>query len=161
MEGTLPERDIFIAEADLSEAPELLDVQKRAFLLEAECYDAYSMPPLTETVQEVREAFAESTILKAEMEGRIVGVVRATSKDGTCLIGRLAVEPDLQDRGIGTALLAEAESRCGDAPRLELFVGSRSHKNIHIYEKMGYRTYKARDIRDDIKLLYMKKLRPR
>jgi hypothetical protein len=58
------------------------------------------------------------------------------------------------------AFLLEAESRCGDAPRVELFVGSKSYKNIHIYEKMGYRTYRSEDIRDDVKLLYMEKRRP-
>ena len=148
-----------IAEARIEEAAVLLGVQKRAFLQEAERYDAYSMPPLTETVDDVREAFGSSTFLKAEIDGRVVGVVRATREDDTCLIGRLAVDPDLQNRGIGTALLREVESRCGDAPRLELFVGSKSHKNIHIYEKMGYRTFRSEDIRDDVKLLHMDKPR--
>jgi len=157
MERIETEKGITIQEAAPDEAAELLEVQKRAFMLEAERYNAYSMPPLTETVQDVREAFGASTFLKAEVGGRIVGVVRSTRQDGTCLIGRLAVEPGEQDKGIGTALLKEAESRCGDAERLELFVGSRSHKNIHIYEKMGYRTYKSKEVRDDIKLLYMEK----
>lgn len=159
MEQTDREQSISINEADIGEAADLLGVQKRAFLLEAERYNAYSIPPLTETVDEVREAFGTSTFLKAELDGRIVGVVRATRQDGSCLIGRLAVEPDLHDKGIGTALLKEAESRCGDAPRVELFVGSKSYKNIHIYEKMGYRTYRSEDIRDDVKLLYMEKRR--
>ena len=137
----------------------LLAVQKLAFLQEAARYDAYSMPPLTETVDDVREAFEKSTFLKAVAGKRVVGVVRATPEGGTCVIGRLAVHPDFQDEGIGTALLREAEARCGDASRLELFVGSRSDKNINIYQKQGYRTFKAKDIRDDVRLLYMEKLR--
>jgi len=160
MAEAVAEPKISIAGAGPDEADVLLAVQKRAFMLEAERYDAYSMPPLTETVEEVRDAFGASTFLKAVLDGRIVGVVRATRQGGSCLIGRLAVEPDLQDSGIRTALLMEAESRCGDAERLELFVGSRSYKNIHIYEKMGYRTYRSEDVRDDVKLLYMEKLKP-
>ena len=160
MEKTEAEKDITIEEADPAEAAELLEVQKRAFMIEAERYGAYSMPPLTETVQELREAFGASTFLKAETGGRIVGVVRSTRRDDTCLIGRLAVEPEEQDRGIGTALLKAAESRCGDAERLELFVGSKSYRNIHIYEKMGYQTYRSENVRDDINLLYMEKRRP-
>ena len=53
--------------------------------------------------------------------------------------------------------MEEIESRCPDACRLELFVGSKSDKNIRLYEKLGYRTFKSEPVGEDVELLYMEK----
>lgn len=148
---------VAIQEARQTDAGEILAVQKSAFTEEMKAYGFYDIPPLTETVDDVREAMRAGVMLKAVLEGRIVGAVRASSQDGSCLVGRLAVTPDLWNKGIGRSLMEEIESRCPDACRLELFVGSKSDKNIRLYEKLGYRTFKSEPVGEDVELLYMEK----
>src|SRR3712207_1939388 len=49
-------------------------------------------------------------MLLAELEGRPVGAVRFTKREGELYIGRLAVMPPVQRRGIGRTLVAAAEA---------------------------------------------------
>jgi len=100
-------------------------------------YNNYDIPPLRQTIDEIKEQFKSHIFLKAVSEGKIIGTVRAYEKDGTCYVGRLAVHPDMQNQGVGTALMREIE-KLYSPKRYELFVGSKSDKNIHLYQKLGY-----------------------
>ncbi|RPI52258.1 MAG: GNAT family N-acetyltransferase [Chloroflexi bacterium] len=100
------------------------------------------------------------------VEERIVGSVRATVRDDTCFIGRLIVHPEVQDQGIGTRLLAEIEAcfPLRSAPgcyagvrRYELFTGHRSQKNLHLYDKLGYRPLRTQRLNDRLTLVYLEK----
>lgn len=89
------------------------------------------------------------------MDGKIIGTIRAHQKDVTCYVGRLAVHPDMQNQGIGTALMKEIE-RYFNLERFELFVGSKSGKNIHLYQKCGYNVFKTNKYEcGDIEIFYM------
>ena len=96
-------------------------------------------------------------ILIAEIDGVIVGSVRAEAKKGTCFIGRLIVSPDFQNRGIGTRLLTEVEKKFKDLIRYELFTGAESKKNLYLYQKAGYRIFKSEKISDKVDIVYLEK----
>jgi GNAT superfamily N-acetyltransferase len=131
-----------ILQATIADAEEILTLQKLAYQSEAERYSNYNIPPLTQTLDEIKDQFRNHIFLKAVSEGRTIGTVRAYEENGTCYIGRLAVHPDSQNRGIGTALMKAIE--CYFKPqRFELFVGSRSDKNIYLYKKLGYAVCKT------------------
>ncbi len=146
-----------IEEADTTDAAAILEVQKLAYRSEAELYDFFDMPPLTETIEQLEEDFASHQILKALEDERIVGSVRSRRFDGECYVGRLSVHPDYQNRGIGRALLEEVERRQSDAKRFTLFTGSKSLKNIGLYKRLGYRTERREPVAEGVNLLYMAK----
>lgn len=75
--------------------------------------------------------------MKAEYKNDIVGSVRARETDGVCLIGRLIVAPEFQNKGIGRKLINVIENEFTAAQYL-LFTGYKSIKNINLYESMGY-----------------------
>ncbi|MBA3037413.1 MAG: GNAT family N-acetyltransferase [Desulfobacterium sp.] len=76
----------------------------------------------------------------------------------TCYVGKLAVLPDMQNQGIGAALMKEIEKHF-TPKRFELFVGSKSNNNIHLYQKLGYNIYKTGSYEcDHIEILYMEKI---
>ncbi len=146
-----------ITQAILSDADDILLLQKLAFRMEAERYNDYDIPPLRQTIGELKAQFSTHVILKATLDGEIVGTVRAYEKDGTCYIGRLAVMPELQNRGIGTALMIEIEKRFSPT-RFELFVGAKSENNIHLYAKLGYTTFnKGGECCGSVETLFMEK----
>jgi ribosomal protein S18 acetylase RimI-like enzyme len=80
----------------------------------------------------LEEDFKKDLFLRAVMDGRSIGSVRANVKEGTCYIGRLIVHPDFQKRGIGTRLMSEMEKVFNSCKRFELFTGDKSERNLHL-----------------------------
>jgi GNAT superfamily N-acetyltransferase len=146
-----------ILQATVADAVEILNLQKLAYQSEAELYNNFDIPPLKQTVEEIKDQFNNHVFLKAVSEGIIIGTVRAYEENGTCYIGRLAVHPDNQNRGIGTAFMKTIEDYY-KPQRFELFVGSKSDKNIYLYKKLGYTIYKTEKYGcGEIEVFYMEK----
>lgn len=147
-----------ISRATIADAEEILALQKLAYQSEAARYNDYSISPLNQTLEEIIRQFKDHVFLKAAVEGKIIGTVRAFEESATCYIGRLAVHPAMQNRGTGTALMIEIE-KYYKPKRFELFVGSKSVNNIHLYRKLGYLTFKtAKYGSGDIEIFYMEKI---
>jgi len=99
-----------IKRARVEDAEAILNLQKLAYLSEAEIYNNKSIPPHTQTFEEITTEFDTQIFLKATLEGKIVGSVRAYMAEGVCHIGRLVVHPDVQNKGVGTRLMNEIET---------------------------------------------------
>lgn len=127
-----------INRASQTDAEQILALQRLAYESEARAYGDWSLPPLTQTIDELHEEFEDSLVLKATVGGQLVGSVRGRLAEGVCTIGRLMVHPDFQGRGIGSALLQAIETGFPDAVKYELFTGSRSDATIRLYEAHGY-----------------------
>ena len=150
--------NVILERAASDDAAEILALQKLAYQSEAAIYDDYTIPPLTQMLEEIVEDLKRQTFLKATMEGRIVGSVRAYMQEGTCFVGRLVVDPKFQNQGIGTRLLREMEAVFGQTERFELFTGHRSERNLYLYQKLGYRPYRNSKATDALTIVYLEKL---
>lgn len=144
--------------AGLPDADEILELQKTAYLSEAEIYDDYSIPPLVQTGSEIAADMQAQTYLKMERGGRIIGSVRGHMIGDTCHIGRLIVHPEFQNQGLGSALMEAIEARFADATRYELFTGDRSAKNLHLYQRSGYRIFDRKALTGKVCLVYLEKV---
>jgi ribosomal protein S18 acetylase RimI-like enzyme len=152
------DRIMKILRADVTDAEKILELQKWAYQSEAERYNDYTIGPLKQTLPDIMEQFKTHIFLKAVFENKIVGTVRAYEENETCYIGRLAVAPEMQNQGIGTALMNEIE-RFYSPRRYELFVGTKSDKNIHLYKKLGYHIYKKNNYGcGKIEIFFMEKV---
>jgi ribosomal protein S18 acetylase RimI-like enzyme len=149
--------DVQILRAGLEDLPILLEVQRLAYQQQALLCNDFTIPPLTETLIEAREACSKLILLKAvDEKGVMIGSVRGRPEGGTCYIGRLFVHPDCQGQGLGTRLLLEIEAAC-PFPRYELFTSHLSVDNIRLYERLGYVRFKETDDPAGYKLIYMEK----
>lgn len=147
-----------VLQATIPDSEEILGLQKLAYRIEAERYNDYNIPPLMQTLEEIKEQFKDHLFLKAVSENMIIGTVRAHEQNGTCYIGRLAVYPEMQNRGIGTVLMQEIEKYYKPV-RFELFAGSKSENNIHLYKKLGYSIFKTDKYEcGNIEIIYMEKI---
>ncbi|MGD2147458.1 MAG: GNAT family N-acetyltransferase [Anaerolineae bacterium] len=146
-----------IAEAEIEDAREILVLQRLAYMSEARIYNDFTIPPLTQTPEEIEAEFGQQLFLKATVDDRIVGSVRARLEGDSCLVGRLIVSPAYQDQGIGSTLMGEIESRFGRVRRFELFTGHRSRRNLYLYRKLGYEPFRTVPVTDDLKLVYLEK----
>jgi len=149
---------MIINKAKVSDAKEILSLQKRAYQSEAELYNDFSIPPLVQTLEEVKEEFKNQVFLKVVENSKLIGSVRALQINrDTCYIGRLIVHPDFQNHGIGTKLMKEIEDIFKECPRFELITGHKSYKNIRLYEKCGYNIFKTEKLTENLNLIYLEK----
>jgi tryptophan synthase alpha chain len=154
---------VIIKCANLNDAEATLDLQKRAYVSEAKIYNDYTIPPLTQGLDQIKNEIREQNFLKALEDSnntlKIVGSVRAYAKDNTAFIGRLMVEPKLQNRGIGTLLMKAIEQQFTppEVTRYELFTGYKSIRNLYLYQKLGYREFKRIPVNETVTMVFMEK----
>lgn len=141
------------------DAAEILALQKLAYQSEAAIWNDYTIPPLTQTLENLQAQFADHIILKAVDNGEIIGSVRGKQENGTCYIGRVIVHPDRQNRGIGTQLMAAIEAAFPAARRFELFTGQKSERNLYLYQKLGYCVFKEEPLNECVIIVYLEKHR--
>ena len=93
-----------ILPAEPGDLEAILALQKRAFHSEAVFYDDFDMPPMTQTLEQIREEASRRTVLKLVEGATILGSARGHYNPETRsgYIGRLVVEPGRQGQGLGT-----------------------------------------------------------
>ena len=144
--------------ANIEDSEKILGLQKLAYQSEAEIYQDYSIPPLMQTIEEIKREFGVQTFLKASDEkDDIIGSVRAYSDNDSCFIGRVIVHPEWQGKGIETKLMNSIEEHFSDAQRYELFTGTKSVGNIRFYKRLGYKPFKEQAVNEFLSLIYLEK----
>ena len=146
-----------IERATVLDAEEILALQKLSYRSEAEIYNDFNIPPLVQTLENILKDLEDQFFLKAMIGERIIGSVRAYAQGTTCYIGRLIVQPDFQNRGIGKKLMYEIEKIFNHCKRFELFTGDKSERNLYLYQKLGYQIYKKAKITDLTAIVYLEK----
>ncbi len=141
------------------DAEEILALIKRAFAAVAEQYGEPNLPPLAETAEAFRARFPDHVVLKALSDGCLVGTVLGTIDGDTCFVGRLAVEPTMQGRGIGRALAIAIEERFPAARCFELFTGHASAETLGLYTSLGYEELRRTRASDRLTMVYLGKTR--
>ncbi|MFX1396735.1 MAG: GNAT family N-acetyltransferase [Promethearchaeota archaeon] len=147
--------EIRLAEED--DLEEILYLQKTAYQSQAEIHNDYNIAPLHQTIEEIKQEFLKTIVLKAIKNNKIIGSVRAFQDKGTCYIGRLMVHPEYQNQGIGTLLMEKIENYFSYIDRFELFTGYKSKKNLYLYQKLGYTIFKSEKVSENLKHLFLEK----
>lgn len=131
-----------VVEVSRCDLHRVLVVQREAFadVASALSIPPDSMPPLTEAVFDLESLFDAGVRFFAAMspEGDYVGVVRAALQGDDVEVGRLAVSPMWQRRGIATALMNVVEDSFPEARRFILFTGARATAALELYASLGY-----------------------
>ena len=138
----------------------ILALQKLAFTGEAVRYNDFSISPMVETIDGLTKEFSDPRkaviILKMVQDRHIIASVRAYENDGTCHIGRMAVHPDYQHKGLGTRMMKAIES-CYAGARFELFTGAQSKENILFYQSLGYHINDMQNDAENVMLIGLEK----
>ncbi len=126
--------------ASPEDAEEILNLQKRAFYGQAKIYGLFDIPPLLQTLPELLGDFKEYEIyMLLDESGKIIGSIRAKTHGSSCYLGRLIVDPTLQNQGLASDIMRTVESRYPAVEKFELFTGHKSARNLHLYtQKLGY-----------------------
>lgn len=148
---------MIIVKAGQDDLQEILDLQYLAYQSEAKLFNDPDIPPLRQTLADLKNEYQKGVILKVlDDNNLIIGSVRGYCDNGTVYIGKLMVHPKNQRQGIGTSLLLEMEKEYPNK-RYELYTSSRSVKNIALYESLGYKIFKEEQITEELKFIYLEK----
>jgi ech hydrogenase subunit C len=128
-----------VVRATQEDAEEILRVQRIAFRSEAELHNDFSITPLKQTLEDIQQDLKDKIVLKAVIDGQLVGSVRAHQKGDEVHIQRLFVNPSFQNQGIATLLMEEIEKLFPGAKKFECHTGPKSRRNIFLYNKLGYK----------------------
>ena len=149
---------MIIQPARQQDLPEILALQKTAFAAEAQLVNDWNIPPLTQTLDELADDWRKGIMLKAVNEGGpIIGTVRGHMAPDGFYIGRLAVQPQWQGRGCGSALL-EAMIARAEPNRLVLFTSTKSERNLRLYERFGFKPFKKSTTATGVPLVWLEKV---
>src|SRR4051812_18727038 len=121
-----------LTEAD---AGELLTLQRAAYVTEAQAHSDPFLPPLTESLDAVRAALRDPAkiVIGRREDGRLIATGRLSVNGDSAEVGRLAVAPDRQGQGLGSALLRALEREVPAHVReLRLFTGEHSASNLRL-----------------------------
>jgi ech hydrogenase subunit C len=152
-------KEAFTVEAAVVEdSAEILALQKLAYTNEAELYNDFSLSPLRQTLDELREDFGTMVFLKAVMNNKIIGSVRAFSVGDTCYIWRLVIHPLYEGLGIGKRLMDEIENRF-PCRRFEVFTGAKTKRKIFFFQKTGYKIFASEKVSEKRDRVYLEKIR--
>ena len=135
-----------IVQAEETDLEAILVLQRLAYQGEARLLNDFSIPPLMQTLEEMKEEFRSGIFLKAvDEKGKIVGSVRGTLRGDTLLIGKLMVHPEYQGNGLGSCLLQE------------LFTCNKSLRNLCLYERNGYTRCAEKAVSPTLTLIFLEK----
>ncbi|RZS92296.1 GNAT family N-acetyltransferase [Aquimarina brevivitae] len=146
-----------ISFAKFEDLPEILSLQKECYIEEAELYEDFNIPPLTQTLEELQTDYSKEKIIKIESEGKIIGSVRGQLLQHSCQIGRLIVDKKFRNKGLGKQLMNAIESEFITAKRFELFTGHKSERNLYLYKKLGYKIFDKKKVNDKLTFIFLEK----
>lgn len=149
--------DIRYCPAEPEDSVEILSLQKTAYRSEAELYNDFSLGPLTQTLEELREDFSTMVFFKAVMDGQIIGSVRGFVVGDRCFVWRLIVHPLYQGLGIQKNLLRAIEDRFSACRKFEVFTGNKSVRYIKFYQRQGYRIIASEKVSEKRDRVYLEK----
>jgi len=144
--------------AGVDDAEAILDLQKLAYQSEAELYGDFAIPPLLQTLAEMRQDVRTQTVVKGLRDGEIVASARAFETNGTAYVGRVIVHPRLQGQGIGRLVMSAIEAQFPRVRRFELFTGHASIRNLRFYRGLGYVDFKTSVVTAALSFVYLEKM---
>ncbi len=114
----------------------MLEVQRQAYAIEAGLIGSGDIPPLHETLDELRSC--GETFLGALVDGRLVGAVSWRLVGDTLDIHRLVVDPTHFRRGVGVTLVRAALAAEPRVTRAIVQTGADNEPALALYRQEGF-----------------------
>lgn len=152
--------DLTIRRTELSEAEEILSVQREAFKDDLEKYKDFRTNPANEPINRLIFKIEKNTHYTIFLENKIIGgaEIRVENEVG-CYINRIFLLPEYQNRGFGTRIMNFFENEYPKVRKWTLCTPFKNTRNAHFYEKLGYKKVGEHKVSDCLSLVdYLKEI---
>lgn len=119
-------------------AEQIWHLQHAAYRVEAELIGTANLPPLQQTVDDIRR-LPETFYGILEEECELMAAISVEVEGKTVTICRVMVHPSRFRRGYARRLIAFAEAAHGDADGFRVSAAVNNTPAVRLYESMGYR----------------------
>ena len=136
--------------ADPATAEAVLELQRRAYRIEAELIGSDGIPPLRETIEELQSC--GETFLGALLGGEVAGAISWRFRENTIDIHRLVVDPDRFRRGVATALVRAALAAEPNAKQAIVQTGAENGPATALYRREGFEHIDEIDVGDGLRV---------
>ena len=119
-------------------AAAVLELQRRAYGIEAELIGSDEIPQLSETLEELQASGETFLGACAYLEGTLVGAISWRVDAGVLDLHRLVVDPNRFRAGIGAALVRAALAAEPEADRAVVQTGSSNEPAKQLYRREGF-----------------------
>lgn len=113
----------------------VLELQKRSYAVEAGIIGSWELPPLFETLEELRGCGED--FHGYSLEGTLAGAVSTKVRGSVLDIHRLVVSPEYFRRGIGSGMLRHVEG-FGDWEKITVSTGAKNEPAKRLYISGGF-----------------------
>lgn len=127
-----------LKQADFSDLPEILALQKAAFYRVGLQHRNFRIRPLRTTLEEIEKSFNKYVYLKLTENENILASGRAYMDGDICQIENIITSPYHQRRGLGSKIVLGLENLFSQCSSYQLFTGKETPGNREFYEKLGY-----------------------
>lgn len=124
---------------------ELYNLQRAAYLIEAEIIGSMNLPPLRETFDQFQSC-QETFFGWFEENGELAGAVSVTVTGNVLTICRLVVHPTYLRKGIGSKLLAFINTRYSSLKQMDVATGRDNAPATNLYLKNGFEVVKDHEV---------------
>ncbi len=143
---------------------DILKVVKKSFIEYAKAIiKEDKVEALKETREDILKDLKKKHVYICKVDGDTVGTVRfEILPEGIAYLSRLAVDPDIQNLGIGGLLLEKVRRECIDMDlnAILLFTASKMRSSVAFYLKNGYYIHNITKNRSYIRALLVNELKP-
>lgn len=122
--------------SDLEILKTSLKIQREAYEIEAQFIGSRNIPPLQETMNQLKEA-TEMFLGYFDNEN-LLGFIALEDEEQDLRISRLVVHPKYFSKGIGTQLVQHALKHLRNGRRVIVSTGDRNTPAKRLYEKLGF-----------------------
>jgi ribosomal protein S18 acetylase RimI-like enzyme len=144
--------------ADPAAALRVLALQRLSYSLEADLLGRDDMPPLQESVEDLRAC--GETFLGRFAADTLCGAIAYRVIDGTLDLHRVMVHPHFLRRGIASSLIAFVEAQEARARRTLVATGSGNTPARRLYARLGFRETGEREVAPGLWIVAFEKPRP-
>ncbi|WP_201379417.1 N-acetyltransferase [Ktedonobacter sp. SOSP1-52] len=128
----------------MTQAQELLEMQRAAYLIEAELIGSFAIPALQEDLETLQNS--DEIFYGYWIDDRLAGAISYKKEGGLLDIYRLVVHPSYFRRGIGKALVSFVEGVEEGRERIIVSTGARNLPAKRLYEGLGFSEIGEREV---------------
>lgn len=136
-------------------AEEVMEIQKRAYEQEALLIGTKEIPPLHETVEELKQC--GERFLGCYVDGVLAGVLSYKMNSNMLDIHRLFVDPEFHRQGFAQKLLDSIEGNNSGFEKVIVSTAAGNKPAIRFYEKNNFREVGKKKINSELVLIVFEK----
>jgi len=140
---------------DSKTAEQIVDLQKKSYLIEAELINFYDIPPLKDTIDTIIQC--DEVFYGYYTEDVLAGLISYKLEEDLVDIYRVAVHPEYFRRGIAKQLIQFIEDVNKGIEKIIVSTGLKNRPAVSLYLKLGFRRVSEVEVAEGVYVVSFEK----